>query len=106
MDVIIDHEDGSINEGTVKQKVTRRKLHRTTSVVRRIFQQQQKEKIDNENDEDPREKNIRQTELLLDLRNAIIQICAHFSECNEKEHCERQICTQVFYLFTSYNNSY
>lgn len=97
MDVIIDHEDGSLNEGTVKQKVTRRRFHRTTSVVHRIFQQQHQEKDDNENEEDPRRKNIRQTELLLDLRNAIIQICAHFSECNEPEHCERQISTQADY---------
>jgi hypothetical protein len=96
MDVIIDHEDGNFNEGPIKQKVTRRKLYRTASVVRRIFHQQQ-ENNDDENDEDPRRKNIRQTELLLDLRNAIIQICAHFSECNEKEHYDRQIFTQVFF---------
>nr|CAD2201580.1 unnamed protein product [Meloidogyne enterolobii] len=47
------------------------------------------------NEDDP--QNIRQPELLSDLRNAIIQICAYFSECNEKEHCERQICTQADY---------
>lgn len=93
IDVIIDHEDNIHNEESIKEKVTRRRLHRTTSIVRRIFQHQ--ENGYNENEEDPRRKNIRQTELLLDLRNAILQICAHFSECNEKEHCERQICTQV-----------
>jgi hypothetical protein len=33
----------------------------------------------------------------VDLRNAIIQICAHFSECPEIQHRERAILTQADY---------
>jgi hypothetical protein len=42
-----------------KQKVTRRKLHRSKSIVRQIFQQKM-DKKEREEEEDPRTKNIRQ----------------------------------------------
>lgn len=50
---------------------------------------------------DPKTKNIRQTELLIDLRNAITQICKHFSHCNEK-HNEKIILNQVFSFYINY----
>lgn len=47
-------------------------------------------------DSDPKTKNIRQTELLIDLRNSITQICKHFANCNEK-HEEKIILNQVVF---------
>jgi hypothetical protein len=40
-------------------------------------------------------KNIRQTELIIDLRNAIYQVCKHFSQCSENH--ERVVVTQADY---------
>jgi hypothetical protein len=57
---------GGNAEGQIqqKQKVTRRKLHRSKSVVRQIFQQQRERKGQQAEEDDPRTKNIRQVNLL------------------------------------------
>ncbi|KAL3083746.1 hypothetical protein niasHS_008236 [Heterodera schachtii] len=70
-------------ENLPKQTTIKRKLHRSKSVVRRIFDKKERRKSA---EDDLRTKNIRQTELVLDLRNAILQICAHFAECQEPCH--------------------
>ncbi|KAL3073337.1 hypothetical protein niasHT_038694 [Heterodera trifolii] len=70
-------------ENLPKQTTIKRKLHRSKSVVRRIFDKKERRKSV---EDDLRTKNIRQTELVLDLRNAILQICAHFAECQEPCH--------------------
>lgn len=56
-------------------------------VIKNSYQEEE----DDEND--PKTKNIRQTELIVDLRNTIHQICRHFSLCNETH--EQQINMQV-----------
>jgi hypothetical protein len=40
-------------------------------------------------------KNIRQTELIIDLRNAIYQVCKQFSQCSENH--ERVVLSQADY---------
>lgn len=48
------------------------------SIIKNFYYQ------DDEDDEnDPKTKNIRQTEMIVDLRNTVHQICRHFSLCNE-----------------------
>ena len=78
-----------------KQSVHRRKFHRSKSLVRRIFQQKEGRADRLGEEGDLKAKNIRQTELVLDLRNAILQLCAHFAECKEDQHRGKPFSTQV-----------
>lgn len=48
---------------------------------------------EDDDESDPKTKNIRQTEMVIDLRNAIHQICRHFSLCDEPH--EKEINMQV-----------
>ncbi|KAI1732181.1 rab-GTPase-TBC domain-containing protein [Ditylenchus destructor] len=82
-----------------KQKVNRRNLSRSKSLIQQFFQQSSNN--DGYDDNDPKTKNIRQTEIVVDLRNAISQICKHFAECTEEKH-ERVIITQADYSADSH----
>uniref|UniRef100_F1KV49 RUN and TBC1 domain-containing protein 3 n=1 Tax=Ascaris suum TaxID=6253 RepID=F1KV49_ASCSU len=67
------------NTNLPKQRVQRRKLVRSKSLVQHIFA------ATNEHSEekDPKMKNVRQTELIVDLRDAILQVCRYFIDCDE-----------------------
>lgn len=61
-----------------KQHLNRRQLKRSKSVFQLIIFG------DGETDEDIRSKNIRQTEILVDLREAILQVARHFQSVDPK----------------------
>ncbi|GMT05883.1 hypothetical protein PENTCL1PPCAC_28057 [Pristionchus entomophagus] len=61
-----------------KQKVQRRKVARSKSIIQNMFSSSDKA------ENDPKTKNIRQTELLVDLRESILQVCRYFSECDQE----------------------
>ncbi|KAK6766285.1 hypothetical protein RB195_025901 [Necator americanus] len=71
-----------------KQKVQRRKLARSKSIIQQIFHSK-----DGEND--PKLKNVRQTEILVDLKDSVLQICRYFISCDEK--MEMNISTKADY---------
>ncbi|CAJ0565271.1 unnamed protein product, partial [Mesorhabditis spiculigera] len=71
-----------------KQKMQRRKLTRNKSIISQIFNSKDKA-------EDPKTKNIRQTEILVDLKESILQICRYFMNCDED--MELNITTQADY---------
>uniref|UniRef100_A0A1I7TRE3 RUN and TBC1 domain-containing protein 3 n=1 Tax=Caenorhabditis tropicalis TaxID=1561998 RepID=A0A1I7TRE3_9PELO len=72
-----------------KQTTTRRKLTRSKSIIKQIFSS----KDDSEMDQ--KSKNIRQTEILVDLKESVLQICRYFISCDEK--MELNVCTQADY---------
>ncbi|VDN04666.1 unnamed protein product [Thelazia callipaeda] len=63
-----------------KQHIKRRKLARSKNLVHQLFTSS-KQQQDMENDS--KTKNIRLTELIVDLRDAILHICKYFIECDE-----------------------
>ncbi|PIO75554.1 SH3 domain protein [Teladorsagia circumcincta] len=71
-----------------KQKVQRRKLARSKSIIQQIFHSK-------EGDNDPKLKNVRQTEILVDLKDSVLQICRYFISCDEK--MEMNISTKADY---------
>nr|CDJ82108.1 RabGAP TBC and Src homology-3 domain containing protein [Haemonchus contortus] len=71
-----------------KQKVQRRKLTRSKSIIQQIFHSKA-------SDNDPKLKNVRQTEILVDLKESVLQICRYFINCDEK--MEMNIITQADY---------
>ncbi|KAH7732229.1 Variant SH3 domain containing protein [Aphelenchoides avenae] len=79
-----------------KQKIARRKLTRSKSVLQNIFHQS----MDDGEEDDPKTKNIRQTEIIVDLKNAVNQICRYFAACVEKH--EKTINMQADYRHKSY----
>ncbi|VDM11274.1 unnamed protein product [Wuchereria bancrofti] len=62
-----------------KQHVRRRKLVGSKSFVQQIFASSKEQDIEN----DPKTKNVRLTELIVDLRDAVLHICRYFIECDE-----------------------
>lgn len=62
-----------------KQHVRRRKLVGSKSFVQQIFALSKEQDIEN----DPKTKNVRLTELIIDLRDAILHICRYFIDCDE-----------------------
>ncbi|KAK5965142.1 Small G protein signaling modulator 3 protein, partial [Trichostrongylus colubriformis] len=72
-----------------KQKIQRRKLARSKSIIQQIFHSK-------EGDNDPKLKNVRQTEILVDLKDSVLQICRYFISCDEK--MEMNISTKVRYI--------
>lgn len=62
-----------------KQRVQRRRLTRSKSIVQQIFATANEKSEEN----DLKMKNIRQTELIIDLRDAVLQICRYFISCDE-----------------------
>uniref|UniRef100_A0A7E4V5X8 RUN and TBC1 domain-containing protein 3 n=1 Tax=Panagrellus redivivus TaxID=6233 RepID=A0A7E4V5X8_PANRE len=81
-----------------KQKVVKRRLSKSKSILNSIFHQS----LENgDDDSDPKTKNIRQTEMIVDLRNAIHQVCRHFSLCPE-EH-DKPITLQADYSLESHD---
>ncbi|TMS37025.1 hypothetical protein L596_004051 [Steinernema carpocapsae] len=56
-----------------KQRLNRRKLSRSRSIIHQILPIKELSE-----DNDPKLKNVRQTELLVDLKNAVFQICQYF----------------------------
>uniref|UniRef100_A0A914CUA2 Uncharacterized protein n=1 Tax=Acrobeloides nanus TaxID=290746 RepID=A0A914CUA2_9BILA len=80
-----------------KMKVHKRQLTKSKTILQNIFQSAE------ENEEnDPKTKNIRQTEIVVDLRNAILQICKHFATCSEAH--ETEILVQADYSPESHEN--
>lgn len=86
-----------------KQRVNRRKLESSKSFLQNMFQPKSSAVSTNAGEtnesfdddcNDPKTKNIRQTELIIDLRNAIAQIVQHFANCQEK-HEAKIIVNQV-----------
>uniref|UniRef100_A0A8L8JWK0 RUN and TBC1 domain-containing protein 3 n=1 Tax=Heligmosomoides polygyrus TaxID=6339 RepID=A0A8L8JWK0_HELPZ len=71
-----------------KQKIQRRKLARSKSIIQQIFHSK-------EGDNDPKLKNVRQTEILVDLKDSVLQICRYFISCDEK--MEMNISTKADY---------
>uniref|UniRef100_A0AC34FM49 RUN and TBC1 domain-containing protein 3 n=1 Tax=Panagrolaimus sp. ES5 TaxID=591445 RepID=A0AC34FM49_9BILA len=85
-----------------KQKMVKRHIPRSKSFLPNIFKNSEALILDDEDDEnDPKTKNIRQTEMIVDLRNSIHQICRHFTLCNE-DH-EQQINMQADYSLESHD---
>ncbi|CAI5454719.1 unnamed protein product [Caenorhabditis angaria] len=78
-----------------KQTTQRRKLTRSKSIIKQIFSS--KDDVSN----DPKMKNIRQTEILVDLKESVLQICRYFISCDEK--MEMNVCTQADYSPESHN---
>ncbi|CAJ0921100.1 unnamed protein product, partial [Mesorhabditis belari] len=78
-----------------KQKMQRRKLTRSKSIISQIFNSKEK-------GEDPKTKNIRQTEILIDLKESILQICRYFMQCDE--NMELNITTQADYTPESHTH--
>lgn len=79
-----------------KQSVTKRKLPaKSKGLFTHLFEQSAQEDVFHDGD-DPKTKNIRQTELLIDLHNAVLQVCKHFEDCPET-HEGRNISTQADY---------
>ncbi|CAG9533469.1 unnamed protein product [Cercopithifilaria johnstoni] len=62
-----------------KQRVRRRKLAGSKSFVQQIFALSKEQDMEN----DPKMKNVRLTELIVDLRDAVLHICRYFIECDE-----------------------
>ncbi|MFH4973717.1 hypothetical protein AB6A40_000426 [Gnathostoma spinigerum] len=62
-----------------KQKVHVRRLARSKSLVQQIFTTTK----DDGQENDPKIKNVKQTEMIVDLRDAVVNICRYFIECNE-----------------------
>ncbi|CCD69040.1 RUN and TBC1 domain-containing protein 3 [Caenorhabditis elegans] len=78
-----------------KQTTQRRKLTRSKSIIKQIFSSK------DETANDPKSKNIRQTEILVDLKESVLQICRYFISCDEK--MELNVCTQADYSPESHN---
>ena len=85
-----------------KQTTTRRKLTRSKSIIKQIFSSKDEVcclflKFSKnwilQSGNDPKSKNIRQTEILVDLKESVLQICRYFVSCDEK--MELNVCTQV-----------
>ncbi|CAD6190513.1 unnamed protein product [Caenorhabditis auriculariae] len=72
-----------------KQTTQRRKLTRSKSIIQQIFHNKE------EMSSDPKMKNVRQTEILVDLKESVLQICRYFISCDEK--MEMNVCTQTDY---------
>uniref|UniRef100_A0A914V1A7 RUN and TBC1 domain-containing protein 3 n=1 Tax=Plectus sambesii TaxID=2011161 RepID=A0A914V1A7_9BILA len=70
-----------------KQRVQRRKLQRSKSLVQQIFEGPAAA-MERWDDSDPKIKNIRQTELLVDLKDSILAICRHFITVDPTNHKE------------------
>ncbi|KAM3726527.1 Small G protein signaling modulator [Dirofilaria immitis] len=62
-----------------KQHVRRRKLAGSKSFIQQIFAFSKKQDMES----NPNIKNIRLTELIVDLRDAVLHICRYFIECDE-----------------------
>lgn len=78
------------------QSVAKRKLPaKSKGLFTHLFDQSAEQDVFQDGD-DPKTKNIRQTELLIDLHNAVLQVCKHFQECPER-HEGRVISTQADY---------
>ncbi|VDK42082.1 unnamed protein product [Anisakis simplex] len=71
--------DPNRNTNLPKQRIQRRKLVRSKSLVQQIFAVTKEQGEEN----DPKMKNVRQTELIVDLRDAVLQLCRHFINCDE-----------------------
>uniref|UniRef100_A0A8R1E6L1 SH3 domain-containing protein n=1 Tax=Caenorhabditis japonica TaxID=281687 RepID=A0A8R1E6L1_CAEJA len=78
-----------------KQTTQRRKLTRSKSIIKQIFSSK------DDPASDPKSKNIRQTEILVDLKESVLQICRYFISCDEK--MELNVCTQADYSPESHN---
>ncbi|VDD87375.1 unnamed protein product [Enterobius vermicularis] len=63
-----------------KQRIQKRRLTRSTSILKQILPATK----ENVEETDLRMKNVRQTELIIDLREAVLQICRHFIDCDDK----------------------
>uniref|UniRef100_A0A915PXL9 RUN and TBC1 domain-containing protein 3 n=1 Tax=Setaria digitata TaxID=48799 RepID=A0A915PXL9_9BILA len=74
-----------------KQHVRRRKLPGSKSFMHQIFASSKNQDIES----DPKTKNVRLTELIVDLRDAVLHICRYFIECDES--FERIVNLQVDY---------
>ena len=75
-----------------KQKIMMRKLSRSKSFISNIFSSGTDPLLDDD-ENNPKTKNIRQTEMIVDLRNAVREICRYFSMCPEPH--EKPIDMQV-----------
>ncbi|KJH44518.1 RUN domain protein [Dictyocaulus viviparus] len=86
-----------------KQSIHRRKLMRSNNIIHQIFHLKEVKKenqlfdillffflltlLNNlciQKDNDPKLKNVRQTEILVDLKHSILQICRYFISCDEQ----------------------
>ncbi|PAV77441.1 hypothetical protein WR25_09213 [Diploscapter pachys] len=72
-----------------KQRTQRRKLTRSKSIIQQILAP--KEQVLNQSnpsysqaENDPKLKNVRQTEILVDLKESVLQLCRYFASCDEK----------------------
>uniref|UniRef100_A0AC34QSP7 RUN and TBC1 domain-containing protein 3 n=1 Tax=Panagrolaimus sp. JU765 TaxID=591449 RepID=A0AC34QSP7_9BILA len=84
------------DENLPKQKIIKRRLSYSKSFFPNFLSTTPDENID-----DPKTKNIRQTEMIVDLRNAIRQVCRHFSMCPENH--ENVINMQADYSVESHD---
>lgn len=66
-----------------KQHLTRRQVKRSKSVLQLLLQGEAGD-CTNPSEEDVRHKNVRQTEILVDLREAILQVARHFQALDPK----------------------
>ncbi|VDK72926.1 unnamed protein product [Litomosoides sigmodontis] len=62
-----------------KQRIRRRELSGAKTFVQQIFALFKEEDVES----DPKTKNVRLTELIVDLRDAVLHICRYFIECDE-----------------------
>ncbi|VDN28584.1 unnamed protein product [Gongylonema pulchrum] len=62
-----------------KQRVLRRQLVRSKGFVQQIFAASKEHNVES----DPKLKNVRLTELIVDLRDAVLHICRYFIDCDE-----------------------
>ncbi|KAK0397474.1 hypothetical protein QR680_002140 [Steinernema hermaphroditum] len=80
-----------------KQRLNRRKLTRSKSIIQQILPSREESE-----ENDPKLKNVRQTEHLVDLKNAVYQICQYFISCDE--NLAKTVVTQANYTLDQEEN--
>ncbi|VDO26872.1 unnamed protein product [Onchocerca flexuosa] len=81
-----------------KQHVRRRKLAGSKSFMQQIFALSKEQDMES----DPKTKNVRLTELIVNLRDAVLHICQYFIECDES--LKEIVNLQADYTAEDYQN--
>lgn len=85
----------------IKQRTNPRKLKASKSFIGGLFKSTTDPSVGSifvewntlvfQVEEDPKTKNVRVTELIIDLKNSINQICNHFRACPQKHEISIQV---------------